>query len=100
VTQDKPVLVFHDADPQAQFKRHTRLSLADPFGVRLEYRKYFLRMGDGFAQNDPPPGLVDLPLRMRDESLNLIFSGQVSAVAGDGRGQRFLRLIQTDVTQP
>jgi hypothetical protein len=36
VVKDEPVLVFHDADSEPKFDRHTGLAFADPFGMRLE----------------------------------------------------------------
>jgi hypothetical protein len=36
VVKDELALVFHDADPEPKFNRHTRLAFADPSGMRLE----------------------------------------------------------------
>ena len=65
MVQDEAVRVFDHTDLEAQFHRHARLALADPFGVRLEDRKDLLGMGDGFAVQHPATDLVDLPFGMR-----------------------------------
>ena len=88
------MLVFHDADPQAQFDRHAGLALADPFGVRLEHGKHFLLMGDGFSENDPSSRLVDLTLRMFDERLDLDLGRQVLDARHYGLGQCLPCLVQ------
>jgi hypothetical protein len=76
--QDEAVLVFHDADPQTQFDRHAGFAFADPFRVRLEYRKDLLGMRNGFSQNDAPPGLVNLPYGMCDELFDLELAARCS----------------------
>jgi hypothetical protein len=47
--QNKAVLIFQDANTQAQFDGDAGLALADQFGVRLKQRKHPFGMGDGFA---------------------------------------------------
>jgi len=60
MVQNELVLVFQDADLDAQLHGDARLAFADPFGVRLEDREYFLVVRDDFSENDPASRLVDL----------------------------------------
>lgn len=51
-------------------------------------------MGNGFSQNDPPPGLIDLTVRMLDEGLDLDFGRQQIDAAHCAPGQRLAGLVQ------
>ena len=59
------MMVFHDADSQAQFNWDTGLAFADPFGVGLEQGQDFFVMGNGFALNSAASNLIDLTFGMQ-----------------------------------
>ena len=63
--QYKAMIVFHDADPQAQFNRDTGFAFANPFGMRLEQGQDFFVMGNGFALNGEASNLLDLTFGMQ-----------------------------------
>lgn len=56
------VPVLDDADSQPKLNRHSGLALTDPFGVWLENREDFLRMGNLLPLKNPPRDRIDLPL--------------------------------------
>jgi hypothetical protein len=58
------MVVFHDADPQAQFNRDTGLAFANPFGMRFKQGKDFFGMGNGFTLNSAASNLINLTLGM------------------------------------
>jgi len=48
VMQNKPKLIFDNADLQPQFYRNSGFTLADPLSVGLKERKDFIFVGNGF----------------------------------------------------
>jgi hypothetical protein len=68
--QDELMLVFQDADHDAQLDRDAGLALADPFGVRLKHREHLILVRNGFAKHHGSPGLFDLTLGVTHEAVD------------------------------
>ena len=66
VLQNETVIVLHHAHRYPQLHRTTRLTLRYPARVRLEYRKYLLRVGHHLALDQSPLHLIHLTTRMLD----------------------------------
>jgi len=64
------MLVFQNADLDAEFHGDARFAFADPFRVRLKEGEDFLGMRDDFPQYDAAPRLVDLAARVVHEAFD------------------------------
>lgn len=71
MVQDEPVLVLDHAHAQTKLHRNAGLALADPLCMRLEQGEDFLLVRNVLASQHPTLDLVDLPLGVPHELVEL-----------------------------